>query len=174
MPSLAEWITLSVCAVAAFTDWRRTTIPNWLTFPVLILAPIYAAVLEFPWGLIRSLLGMVLCGLVPLLLFYKRAVGGGDVKLLAAVGALCGYMIGIEIQLFAFIIAAIYALLALTWKGLLWRTLSNTFFLSFNVFLPKEKRRTIEPQLLSSLRFGLPIFSAAGLSIALRSISLWG
>ena len=33
-------------------------------------------------------------------------MGGGDVKLLAAIGAICGAVVGIEAELYAFITAA--------------------------------------------------------------------
>jgi Flp pilus assembly protein protease CpaA len=48
----------------------------------------------------------VACGAVPLLLFRLKAIGGGDVKLLATVGAQLGPLLGLELSFAAFVVAA--------------------------------------------------------------------
>ncbi len=159
---------LLVCLTAAVTDLRGGHIPNWLTLPPLVIGPLYWGATGGLGGLAQSLLGLLLCGLVPLVLFLRGAIGGGDVKLLAAVGALAGYNLGLEIEFFSFLLAAVGALFFLTWKGKLWRTLSNAMRLLFNPFLPKRLRREVTPELMTSLRFGGPVLAAAALGIGLR------
>lgn len=171
MPGVPETALLVICAVAAVTDWRTGTIPNWLTLPPLVLAPLYFAVTDWPWGAVRSLLGIFICSIVPVVLFWRRAMGGGDVKLLATVGALSGYMLGLEIQLFACGIAGLYALVRLCWDGLLFRTLQNIGRILLNAVLPKAKRKELDPTLLTSIRFGGAIFAAALVNIALRTLT---
>lgn len=171
MPSAPEIVLLIICTLAALSDWRTGTIPNWLTLPPLLLAPMYFAVTEWPWGAVRSLLGIVVCSIVPVLLFWRGAMGGGDVKLLAAVGALSGYMLGLEIQLLSCVIAGLYALVRLCWDGLLFRTLKNIARILLNALLPKDKRKALDPTLLTSIRFGGAILAAAVVHIALRTLS---
>jgi prepilin signal peptidase PulO-like enzyme (type II secretory pathway) len=48
----------------------------------------------------------VACGAVPLLLFRLKALGGGDVKLLATVGAQLGPLLGLQLSFAAFLVAA--------------------------------------------------------------------
>ncbi len=160
---LVDGVLIMVTATAAFTDARSGKIYNWLTYPTLALGILLHTVLARPtWlqGILISLLGMVLAGLVPYFLFYKQAIGGGDVKLFAAVGALAGPMLGLEIELYAIIATAVMSLFILTWKGKLFQILGNTFALALNPILPKAKRREIEPELLTSMRMGVPIFIA--------------
>src|SRR5688572_10249699 len=83
-----------VCLVAAISDYRTGHIPNWLTFGALGLGTVTQIALShlaFPTLIVllfaaSSLAGVVLTGLVPLLLWKKNALGGGDLKLLVAMG----------------------------------------------------------------------------------------
>ena len=87
------WILLGSCvaitAMAAVTDYRTGRIPNWLTLPPLVVGPLLHFVSGGPTGLLGALVAIAVCGLVPYLMFRCGAIGGGDVKLFAAMGALC-------------------------------------------------------------------------------------
>lgn len=78
-----------VLAIAAVSDIRAHRIPNWLTLTGTILGLIGHAWLGGWPGLIGSLEGIGIAGLL-LLPYAVRGLGAGDVKLLAAVGALMG------------------------------------------------------------------------------------
>lgn len=77
--------------LGAWFDVISARIPNRLTYPAILTA----LALRFSFlgwrGLLEGLLGVVLCGGAFLLLFVIHAMGGGDVKLMAAVGAWVGY-----------------------------------------------------------------------------------
>jgi prepilin peptidase CpaA len=77
-------------AIAAVIDARVRRIPNWLTFGLLLagLARAAASGSSSHFGL--SLFGLLVGGAIPLVLFAISAVGAGDVKLLAAIGAWLG------------------------------------------------------------------------------------
>lgn len=73
--------------VAAFTDIRRRQIDNWLTAGIALVAPLYwwAAGLSL-WPGVAIQLGIALAAFTVLAgLFALRLMGGGDVKLLAAI-----------------------------------------------------------------------------------------
>ena len=75
---------------AATIDWRHRRIPNWLTFSLLLsgLAQSFAPhATVTPLG---AVLGMLTGFGLTFALFALRAVGGGDVKLLAGIGAWFG------------------------------------------------------------------------------------
>ena len=101
---------LGLALTAAITDWRKGEIPNWLTLPPLVVAPVVYGILLGKMGAIASVLGIVFCGLPTLVLWWQGGIGGGDVKLVAAIGATAGLMAGLEIELVAFVVAALYAL----------------------------------------------------------------
>ena len=85
-----------VTGVAGWFDWRTGEIPNWLTFGALgaglvghaVAGGLRGGFADAGRSFLFSLAGMAVCAFVPFLLFRSGAIGGGDVKLLAALGAL--------------------------------------------------------------------------------------
>jgi prepilin peptidase CpaA len=165
-----------IAVVAGWLDWRGGHIPNWLTIGTLLAAPLFHALAGYLGAgrsaagqeLAFSALGIVACGLVPVLFFYFGAIGGGDVKLLAAIGALCSVSVGIECEFYAFIAAALYAPGRLAYEGKLLRTLGNTMSLVINPFLPKDRRKEIVPEMLTELKFGPAIAVGTFISVWLH------
>jgi len=84
-------------AIAAVIDARERRIPNWLTFGLLLGGLGRALASGGAEGLGHASLGMLVGGAVPLVLYAISALGGGDVKLLAAIGAWVGSGPAIEI-----------------------------------------------------------------------------
>lgn len=160
----AASLALCVAAIAALCDWRRGEIPNWLTLPVLLLAPLaYGLAFGIEYAL-HSLAAALLAGLVPYLLFRRGAMGGGDVKLLGALGAVLGFdlLLGVEVQLAAFVVAMVAASSALAWKGALLGTLRNALLVGLRPVLPARWRREPCAELSAPIRMGAPVFVATG------------
>jgi prepilin peptidase CpaA len=160
---------LALTLVASVTDLRSGLIPNRLTLPVLVIAPLIEAAFGGWRGFIGSLLGILICGLVPLIFHRLGAMGGGDVKLFAALGALGGASIGLEIELLALSLAFFWGLLVLAYRGQLWRALGTSGVLMFNMFLPTSRRRPVVTQELTSLRIGAAILGATVLAVLDRT-----
>ena len=85
---MLTWLLLlglaALLALAALIDLRERRIPNWLTGSVAALYPIYvlASPLSVAWlGALAAASTVLLFGLV---LFGRQLIGGGDVKLIAA------------------------------------------------------------------------------------------
>ncbi len=156
-------IATSICLVAAITDYRTGKIRNWLTFPPLIAAPIAHGLLGGVEAALASILGIVGCGLVPFLLFKARiptpgqelrAGGGGDVKLLAAVGGIVGLKIGLEVGIATLFAVGIFGIGKLAIEGKLLQTFKNVGIILTNPFLPKARKRKIKRESLSRIRIG--------------------
>lgn len=157
-------VALVIAAFAAWTDWRTGEIPNWLTFGTVILAPIAhivfaatqlgmdrnAALLEGAY----SIAGALLCALLPFLLYQKEAIGAGDVKLFAAIGALAQVLLGIEAEVYSFFAVAFIAPARLAYDGKLLRTLRNSLVLMRNSFVPKGMRIPLENEAMTEFRMG--------------------
>ncbi len=123
-PSLAASLAaLVVALVAALADARRGRIPGWLTWPALALGPLAWGLAGGVASLAYALVSALACALVPLVLYARGAIGGGDVKLSAALGGLVGARLGLEIALAAFTLVAIVAIGRLVWRGELTATL---------------------------------------------------
>ena len=158
---------VALTAVAAVFDWRTGEIPDAVSTWPLLAAPLAHAGMAFARGTIHdaiqaagfSVAGALLCALVPALLYRSNAIGGGDVKLLASVGAICRPYVGVEAEFYAFIVAAIVAPARLAYQGKLGKTLKNAFILLLNPLRPKAKRRPLDDELLTRVRFGPAIFA---------------
>lgn len=106
-----------VCA-AAVSDFFTRRIPNLLTFGGLLFGLVAHGSMGFVdggahgalRGVLLSLLGAFLCGLLPFISFVRRQMGGGDVKLFAAIGAMVGPSLGIDAQIatFVFVLFVLY------------------------------------------------------------------
>lgn len=159
-------IACALTALAGFLDLRAGVIPNKLTLPALALGALlhsitlyYAAPRAAPWLWAADAIGgALLCALVPLILWRYGGMGGGDVKLLAALGALLGVRAGLEVQLVAFVVAAVAAPAVLAFRGRLLAFLGNLGWQLINPFLPRTRRRELPPELLTEVRFGPVIF----------------
>ncbi|MGB3052198.1 MAG: A24 family peptidase [Polyangiales bacterium] len=173
--TIAAGLALSVAATAAFCDWRRGEIPNWLTLPALLLAPwSYGLAFGIEYAL-HSLAAGFLGGLVPYLLFRRGAMGGGDVKLFGALGAVMGFdlLVGVEIQLAAFVAALVVASAALAWKGAFTSTLKNAFAVGLSPLLPARWRRDPCDELAVPIRMGAPVFVATGIFAVPHLLLAW-
>jgi len=99
---------LALVTVAAATDLRRGRIPNVLTLGGLGCGIAGGLVGGGPGGLLSAVGGALAAALVPLLLFRAGALGGGDVKLFAALGALLGSTAALEAETLAFAFGALW------------------------------------------------------------------
>ena len=81
----------SVCAImGGASDVHSRRIPNWLTYGSLALALAVRAVFGGWRSLGEGAAGGLLCGGIFFALFLIRAMGGGDVKLMAATSTWVG------------------------------------------------------------------------------------
>ena len=156
-------VAIAVAAIAAIFDWRKGEIPNWLTLPAMAFGPVLhlarfkAANEATEFTLYEgafSIGGAALCAVVPLLLFRQGALGGGDVKLFIALGALMQPVLGVEVQMYAFFAGAILAPARLAYEGKLLATIKNSFTIGANFFLPKSRQKSVDAAALSWFRMG--------------------
>jgi prepilin peptidase CpaA len=173
---------LCFTALCGVVDFRTGHIPNRLVAVGALLGlathlGVHAYLLRQPsqsWGELMGgaaaniAVGLLGCSTVPLLLYRVNAMGGGDVKLLAACGIWAGPIIGLQVELYAFVVAAIYAPARLAYQGQLFRLLGNSAVLIKNPFLPKAKRKAVPPALLTELRFGPSVFFATAMVALVR------
>jgi leader peptidase (prepilin peptidase)/N-methyltransferase len=96
-PTVAYGLLYSALLVVAGTDLSHKIIPNVITFPGIVVGLISAATI-LPLGLINGLIGLLVGGGILWLLawaspylFGKEGMGGGDIKLLAMIGAFLGW-----------------------------------------------------------------------------------
>lgn len=114
-------------AAAATIDFRTHRIPNWLVLSGALYATVYNTVLP-PWPngtILFPLAGLALGLLLFLPLYLLRAMGAGDVKLLAMVGAFVGADDVWRCALASLLAGGVLAILFVTLKGTALRLYNN-------------------------------------------------
>ena len=128
MGLLAPLFILVLCA--AVTDARSRRIPNWLTGCGILLGFGLHAALEGWSGVRFAAAGMGTGFALYLALYAVRALGAGDVKLMAAVGAFAGAANWLQIFMATAIAGGVAALILALAKGRLRTTVWNASFIA--------------------------------------------
>lgn len=127
-PALATLLGL-VALAAAYFDWRERRVPNWLTLAGLIAGLAANVFLAHTAGLWTSLKGAGIALAIYLPLYLLRGVGGGDLKLMVAIGAIAGPRDWITIWLITALLGGFAALVVVALQHRLLQTLQNVGFI---------------------------------------------
>jgi prepilin peptidase CpaA len=128
-PGAAALLLLVVFGAAVY-DVRYRRIPNWISMSGVLLGIGLNAFLYQGWPGVRlSLQGLAMGFGVYFLLYMLRAMGAGDVKLMAAVGAIVGWRDWFGTFLITAIIGGIMALILVAYKRRMKKTLWNMSFI---------------------------------------------
>nr|WP_279589593.1 prepilin peptidase [Coprococcus eutactus] len=99
--------TVSMAVVSDFRDWR---IPNRLIAVGMIQGFLMSAVVRGPCdGLLSSVAGCVIPMVILFVLFHKKALGAGDIKLLATAGTFVGTDV-IRVIVYSFLAGGVISL----------------------------------------------------------------
>jgi prepilin peptidase CpaA len=170
-PELVLAVTL---VMASYTDVRYFKIPNWITYPAVLAGLIGHGVMgglsghgTAELGLADSAVGLAV-GFIPLFLVAVigrgHGIGGGDCKLMGAVGALAGWRFALAAMLYGFIAAAVIAVIVMVAKRVTRRTLSRVWRFVVLLFVPGG---LTDPATADSpkIPFGLALCIGAGISL---------
>ncbi len=131
--TLVYLVFISSLIVISFIDIDHRIIPDVISLPGILLG-FFAAVFVLPLHWYDSLIGILLGGGIILgigilgeLLFKKEAMGGGDVKLLAMIGAFLGWKLALLTIFFGSLAGAVI--------GLLRRIITGDEYIPFGPFL---------------------------------------
>jgi prepilin peptidase CpaA len=136
-PFILQIVLAALVLIAAVTDVRSRRIPNWLTLTGVLGGILLNSFLNvddplkwyggYNWR--AALTGMGLAFLVYFPLYLLRGMGAGDVKLMAAIGALMGPANWFAIFLLSNILGGLAAVVLLLSKGRAWRTFRNVGYM---------------------------------------------
>ena len=115
-------IVAFVIAAAISDAWKRK-MPNVLTTAGLVAGLAFHAIRG---GVLSATVATLVAFAVGLTFFHLRAIGGGDVKLITALGAMLGLQGWLLAMQIATLFAAAIALLQAGRQGVIFQTLRNT------------------------------------------------
>ena len=135
---MIAWLSFALLAAvlipAAIIDWRTEKVPNHLTFPAIAAGLLFWAIVGLSTdglggaggNLLAALLGFA-CGFVPFaILWLGGGIGGGDVKLMGAVGAIsASWQVVLSTAVYGLILAAVWAVALMIRHGMVRRTLGR-------------------------------------------------
>lgn len=128
MIELLDTVLVVVVVWAALLDLRTRRIPNWLTLSALVLG----LAMRVPLGSSAVLDGFLAAGAafaLALPVFALGGLGGGDVKLLAAVGAFLGLDALWGALFVAVLVAGAFAIISILRQGRAPQTLANLYMI---------------------------------------------
>jgi prepilin peptidase CpaA len=155
---------LGLCLViCAITDLQHRKVYNKITYPSFILGLLlHFCVLGLP-GLIAGAatgFGFIFFGVL-LLPLIGGAIGGGDLKLIAVIGAFVGFGATLHVLFYSLLLASVLGLVMATFNGYLWVMLKRIgrfirswiYVLAFRTAQVKE---SLERDERSKLPFAVP------------------
>lgn len=169
---------LVISAIATATDLSRGKVYNWLTLPAAILGILVSLIFEGGHGFVQSLLGILSGLLLYGWMFHFRFLGGGDVKLLMALGAWGGFHFTVEVALLGVLIGGLFSLGMLILRGRLVSFLKRIYVFLISIFVKELEVHLPKVDQKLTMPFALPISIAAvwilfGQPFALLGIHLW-
>ena len=161
--------------LAAGIDLRERRIPNWLTASIAIGGLLRGFMAHSGITPGMSLLGFGAGFALPLVLFMLNAVGGGDVKLLAAVGAWIGPVNILIVFVLKDVVGLVIVLAQAVWQRRVTVLFRNSAVLALNLFHVRQVGvETVQQTGLSChsidkpLPLAVPILAAVLLVTCLR------
>lgn len=166
--SAAEGIAVVTVCVACLYDVTTSRIPNALTFTTAALGLLFHAFAPVGGGWSHAVWGLFAGLAVFFPLFALRAMGAGDVKLIAAVGAWIGAISILNVALYGSVAGGVLAVIVAIRQGYLKKALSNVKMLVTFWWVEGIKpfpALTLESK--EGLRLPYAVAIAAGLAVTL-------
>ncbi len=158
--------TLAVTFLAAVCDVRNGKVPNRLTYTAAAMALLLSLTIP-PRDFTGSLTGLAGTFAVYLLFHMFAGLGAGDVKLMAAVGALTGFSFSLYSSFYILCAGVAVAVVMLAWKGCLLDSLRWAFSTLAGGLVPKAGKRGGEVR-LHTIPFAPVIFAGVAWTIWLE------
>lgn len=135
-------ILLILLSISSYTDLFYKRIYNFITLPAIVLGILLNAVINGSDGLTHSLIGIVLGFSLYFTLYMLGGIGGGDVKLMSAVGALIGWKLLIWSIAFSSVVGGAMAIAVLLKRRLFLITLQRIAYCILSLIIQTSNTQT--------------------------------
>jgi prepilin peptidase CpaA len=157
LPYETDLCALLLLVLCAYWDLRYRKIPNWATLPGIALGFGMNSLLYGWAGLKTSGLGFLVGFGALLVLFVFSWMGGGDVKLMAAVGALKGYPFVVSALFYSLLVGVFIGVVMLIWNRKTLRAFKNIFLFMASRITSSIPKHDLQPAETTKIPFGLAI-----------------
>lgn len=132
---------IAALGLAVYTDCAARRIPNWLTITLAWAGLINSFVWGFPLDPLWASLGFYAGFLLMFPKFLINAAAGGDVKIMAAIGAWVGPLAVLQVFLIYQVLGLFIVLFMAYRSGRLTKLISNSMLITANVLSLKQVGR---------------------------------
>jgi prepilin peptidase CpaA len=176
---LPDAVCVAICAVAAGIDVRKKIIPNWLSLPSIAAGlALNFALTSFDIGLegglknglVPSFAGCAVLFVVFLALNAIGAMGMGDVKLMAAVGAFLRWPLALQALVFVLLSGAALSLIHAVVFGQFTKVVSNIPAAFKDMF---KRKQALEKTELHYMPYGLAVLIGAASAVLCRYFEIF-
>ena len=156
-------VLVAVLGSAAIDDICTGKIHNWITYPAVLIGLVGnywggVDIYGHRLGVVGALIGM-LVGFIPMFLVWRAGgVGGGDAKLMGAVGALTGWKLAVATLLFGLAVAGLMAIVLTLRRRILRRTLGRVWWFVVQIVMrskPDDPSSEDSPSIAMGLAFAI-------------------
>ncbi|WP_077602597.1 A24 family peptidase [Oceanobacillus sojae] len=127
--------------VVAYFDISKQRIPNWLNVTGVLAGILYHLFVHQIDGLLQSVFGVLAGGGIMLVLYIFKAIGAGDVKLFAAIGAITGVLFTLYATMYSIVFAGIIGVIILLFT----KTIFINMLLAFIHIKESIQKRSLTP-----------------------------
>lgn len=165
-----QMLILIACGIGAITDLRTSRIPNALT----MLTAVLAIALHVPAGFSSvaiALLSLLAVALLGFALFSFRLIGGGDIKLMAAVAAAASFPGCLTFILYTMLAGGVLAIVVALRRGSLRATFYNASSTLAYPALYYRSAGFLMPSAGVKMPYGVAIFAGAFALVASQTFA---
>ena len=170
-------VLAAVLLASAATDLRAGKIYNFITYPAIAIGLIGHTLTGGLTGYggssgLAGALGGLAAGFLPMLVAYMMGgIGGGDAKLMAAVGALGGWRFALASMFYGFAVAMVIAVVVMVRRRIVRRTLGRIWRFAFLSMTPA---RGADPAAADSPKIPFGFALCVGAALAILEVLLRG
>ncbi len=144
--------------MVVYRDLVAKSLPNWLTLGGAIVFVVVKTLWLGGDALVLSVIGGLVTGLFLLVPFFLKAVGGGDVKLMFAVGILVGWPRALSVLFWVSVVGLAMGLGFALCSPAFWRRTRHAFCVTFNPFYDRAAgRAALGEAPPRRMAFGMPV-----------------
>lgn len=165
MPIPLKLTLLAMAVIGGWLDLRTRRIPNWLNLSGLILGVGLNTFFQQGEGLKMAFAGLGVALLLYIPMYLVRAMGAGDVKFMAAIGAIVGPQQWLTLFLMTAVLGGVASLCLIVVRGRLQLTLINLSTITTELLhgrMPFQRDPSLD--IHDSRAVGLPHATLIGIS----------